>query len=160
MRPLEEAAARAVVVAEARTWIGTPYHSHAKIRGAGVDCGQLLLAVYAEARRIPETESGPYSPDWHLHHSDEKYLAWVNRWCVPTETPAPGDVALFRFGRCISHGGIVVDTEPVMLIHAYRGEGVRLEELTPTARLADRLVGYWTLRTWAAQFEHPAEDAA
>lgn len=30
---------RAAVVAEARSWIGTPYHNCADVKGAGVDCG-------------------------------------------------------------------------------------------------------------------------
>lgn len=138
------------VVDRARAWIGTPYHDCAKLQGVGVDCGQLLLAVYAEAGLIPDTDSGPYAPDWHLHRSEERYLAWVERWCVRTTTPHVGDVALFRFGRCVSHGGIVVRTAPhVEIVHAYKGEGVRLEEVASGHRLHDRFVGYWTLSRWA-----------
>ncbi len=35
---------RAIIVAEARKWVGTPYHSCADVRGAGVDCGMLIVA--------------------------------------------------------------------------------------------------------------------
>ena len=143
-------AERRRVVAQAFRWLGTPYHDHAKLLGVGVDCGQLLLAVYADAGLIPPTDSGPYSPDWHLHRSEEKYLAWVETWCVRTSAPLPGDVALFQFGRCVSHGGIIVSAPSDMhIIHAFKGEGVRLEEVAPNHRLFDRLAGYWTLRTWA-----------
>lgn len=140
---------RAAVAFAALDWLGTPYHAGARVRGAGVDCGQLLLAVYAEAGLIPETDVGPYPHDWHLHHAEERYLGWVERWAVPTAVPHVGDVLLFRFGRCIAHGGIVVHTDPVLtIVHAYLGEGVRLEEVTVTSRLWARLVGCWTLRSW------------
>jgi cell wall-associated NlpC family hydrolase len=48
---MTEAAAadtRARVVALARTWLGTPYHHQASLRGAGADCLGLLRGVYAE----------------------------------------------------------------------------------------------------------------
>jgi len=144
---------RAWVARAAEGWLGTPYHNHGRVKQAGVDCGQLLLAVFAEAGLIPEMESGPYAPDWHLHHSDELYLGWVERWCVPTAVPGVGDIALFRYGRCLSHGGIVVRVPPraphVTIIHAYRGEGVRYEEVCEGMRLWPRLAGYWTFRRWA-----------
>jgi cell wall-associated NlpC family hydrolase len=36
---------RAAVVAEARTWIKTPWRHMADIKGAGVDCAMLLVRV-------------------------------------------------------------------------------------------------------------------
>jgi len=147
---LASIAERARVVHWARTWLGTPYRALARVKGSGVDCGQLLLAVYAEAGIIPYVDPGQYSPQWHLHRSEEIYLGWIERWCVQTTTPLMGDVALFQFGRTVSHGGIITRVEPgVEIIHAYIGEGVRLEEVAPYHRLFDRLAGYWTLRTWA-----------
>src|SRR5690349_11447583 len=37
---------RARLLDEARTWLLTPWHHNARVRGAGVDCGQLLIACY------------------------------------------------------------------------------------------------------------------
>ena len=35
-------------VAEALTWLGTPYHHHqGHVKGIGVDCGTLVFEVYA-----------------------------------------------------------------------------------------------------------------
>lgn len=34
-------------VAEAITWLGTPYHHQGRVKGVGVDCGTLLCEVYA-----------------------------------------------------------------------------------------------------------------
>ena len=43
-------AQRAAVVAEARSWIGTPYHHAADVKGHGVDCAMLLIRVYCDCR--------------------------------------------------------------------------------------------------------------
>lgn len=110
------------VVKEAVTWINTPYHSGARLKKIGVDCGQLLIGVFAGAGVVPEFDPGAYPFDWHLHRSEEKYLSWVKKYCDPVENPQPGDIAVFRFGRCVSHAGIVTDWPRI--IHAYVGLGV------------------------------------
>ena len=114
-----------LLVKSALSWLGTPYHSGARIKHVGVDCGQLLIAVYEEAGLLSpgQCDPGYYSPEWHLHRSEEKYLHWVEKFCRRAEPPyRPGDIALFQFGRCISHGALVVKWP--LLIHAYIDEGV------------------------------------
>lgn len=39
---------RAQIVAEARRWVGTPYHHQARLRGVGVDCVGLIIGVGTE----------------------------------------------------------------------------------------------------------------
>jgi NlpC/P60 family putative phage cell wall peptidase len=113
-----------MIVSEAKKWLGTPYHSGANIKGVGVDCGWLLIKVYENAGILPpgECDPGYYSPEWHLHRSEEKYLGWVIKYCKPVDSPKPGDIALFKFGRCVSHGGIFIGGNKI--IHAYTGMGV------------------------------------
>jgi NlpC/P60 family putative phage cell wall peptidase len=127
---LDEAHQRAAVVAEARTWLGTPYHHEARVKGAGVDCAQLLIGVYAAVGLIKPPKIAHYPPDWHLHRSAERYLAIVldhaRELDAAAEAPGAGDVVLWRFGRCFSHGAIVV-AWPVV-IHAYLGRPVVLED--------------------------------
>ena len=36
------------VIAEARTWIGAPYHPQGDIKGVGVDCGMLLVRIFVD----------------------------------------------------------------------------------------------------------------
>lgn len=120
---------REAVIAEAKTWMATPYHSGAKVKGVGVDCGQLLIGAFENAGVINKGECNPgtYSPEWHLHRSEELYRQWIQKYCdVIKEEPLPGDIAVFRFGRCDSHAGIVVKW-PV-IIHAYIGMGVVLSD--------------------------------
>lgn len=66
---------RARIVEEARSWLGTPYHHHAMVKGAGVDCAMLLVAVYGAVGLLPEGfDPRPYPQDWHLHRDCERYL--------------------------------------------------------------------------------------
>src|SRR3954454_10152249 len=60
-------ALRAAVVTEAETWIGTPFHHAARVKGAGVDCLMLLAEVYERAGITAGRINPPfYVPDWHL----------------------------------------------------------------------------------------------
>ena len=108
------ASERPRVVAEARRWIGTPYHPAADVLGAGVDCGMLIVRVFVDTGLVPPFDPRPYPPDWHLHRSEERYLGFVFDRCheVPVADAAPGDVIVFRYGRCHAHGGIVIRADP------------------------------------------------
>lgn len=119
---------RAAIVAAARSWIGTPYHNCADVQGAGVDCGMLLVRVFVDGGLCEPFDPRPYPPDWHLHRSEEKYLGFVFDRAHEVEHPQPGDVVVFRFGRCYSHGGIVVETDPLAIVHAYAPARCVLEE--------------------------------
>ena len=138
-----EAQQRNAVVTEALTWLGTPYHHHARLKGVGVDCGQSLCAIYEAAGVTATIDPGAYSTAWHLHRSEELYIEWLQRaGAVPTEQPRAGDVALFRFGRTFSHGGVLIDRHTVL--HAYISQAVILTRLDE-APLAGRPVQFWTL---------------
>ena len=108
---------RSKVIEEARTWIGTPYHHAARIKGVGVDCIQLLLGVYIAAGVSPDFEIAYYPQDWHMHKSEELYLGGLEARTRKVEVPLPGDIAAFKFGRCVSHAAIVVEWPYV--IHSY-----------------------------------------
>lgn len=111
---------REAVIAEAKTWLGTKWHHEARVKGSGVDCGQFILAAFEGAGLVPHIETGHYPADWMLHREEERYLAFVETHLDRVETPKPADVAVWQFGKCFSHGAIVVDW-PVV-IHAFRPE--------------------------------------
>ncbi len=114
---------REAVVAEALTWIGTPFHHAARVKGAGVDCLMLLAEVYERAGVAPHVDPPFYVPDWHMHRDAERYLEGLLGYARAIDgPPLPGDIALFKFGRVFSHGAIV--TEWPRLIHAYWAIGV------------------------------------
>jgi NlpC/P60 family len=115
---------RARVVEVARSWISTPYHDNAMVKGHGVDCATLLVAVFQEAGLTAPIDIPAYSPQWHLHRGEEKYMNEVLRHAkeISQEDAQPGDVVLYRIGRLYAHGAIIVDW-PVEVIHAEKAVG-------------------------------------
>jgi cell wall-associated NlpC family hydrolase len=147
---VDEAAQRAAVVGEARSWIGTPYHDCADVKRHGVDCGMLLVRVFVDTGLCAPFDPRPYPPDWHLHRSEERYLGFVFDLTHEVERPRPGDVVVFRFGRCYSHGGIVVAGDPLAIVHAYAPARYVVEERVQQSAVlsekirAPRFFSYWT----------------
>lgn len=113
---------REAVIVEATSWLNTPFHHEARIKGAGVDCLMFLAEVYERVGVIKRVVPEHYPPDWHMHHNAERYMEELVKYAREIEAPAPADVALFKFGRTFSHGTIVVDWPCV--IHAYWNLGV------------------------------------
>jgi NlpC/P60 family putative phage cell wall peptidase len=138
--------AREVVVHEARSWLSTPYHHLANLKGVGVDCAMLVVEVFkACGLTPPDLDPRPYAPDWHMHHSREVFLDWLQQFADPVDRPLPGDVAVWRFGRTYSHGAIVVGTDGT-IVHAYQeARCVTLGRLDETP-LAQRPVLFWHVR--------------
>ncbi len=138
---LDIEAERAAVVAEARAWLRTPYHHMGRVKGAGVDCATLLAEVYARGGAVPPVAIPFYPPDWHLHRDAERYLGFVVEHAAELSAissqlsaeetklkadsrkliaPLPADIALWRFGRCFSHGAIVITKVRVSFIGSDR----------------------------------------
>jgi len=151
---------RATVVSAVRGWVSTPYHHAARVKGAGVDCGQLILAAFEEAGAIPHVDAGYYTCDWHLHRSEERYLGFVEAYLSradevygersladrvredPLYAIAPGDVLVWRVGRCYSHGGIVTDWP--RFVHAYLPSGIVEEVSLLGTPMAERPMRVYT----------------
>ena len=108
---------REEVVREALTWEGTPYHSHARIKGVGVDCAQLPAAVYEAVGLVPHINP-EYSEQWMMSRDEELYLSHVFPYTreISREEVKAGDFAIWKYGRTFSHGAIVIDTP--WIIHA------------------------------------------
>lgn len=144
-----ESEERAAVVAEARSWIGTPYHNCADVKGAGVDCGMLLVRVFVDTGLCTPFDPRPYPPDWNLHRSEERYLCFIFDRTAELTMPQPGDVAVYKFGRCYAHGGIVTVADPLTIVHAYQPARRVFEEVVRhNLRLcnpvrAPRYFSYW-----------------
>jgi NlpC/P60 family putative phage cell wall peptidase len=139
---------RAQIVAEARSWLGTPYQHQASLKGVGCDCIGLVRGVWravvgAEPQPLP-----PYRPDWAELGGDEALLTAARRWLLeaPTGEAQPGDVLLFRMhpGSPIKHAAILSELTPrpegskMRMVHAYWGRTVLENDVGPwwRARLA------------------------
>lgn len=134
---MTEAESRADVCTRALSWQGTPWHHRARLRGVGVDCAQLLIAVYSEAGLFDAFDPGDYPIDSMLHSDREIFRGWCERYGRQVPAPQPGDAVVWKFGRCYSHGGIVLDW-PGRVLHAYRPFGMVCETPADVARLAGR----------------------
>jgi len=138
-----ELAQRAAIVAAAREWLGTPYHHLGDVPGVGVDCAMFLVRVFVDTGLVPRFDPRPYPVDWHLHRGEERYLAAVlGRACEVVE-PKPGDIALYRFGRTLSHSALVVAWPRV--IHAQARVGCLEADASRDQPLASRAPRFFSL---------------
>lgn len=141
----------AAIVAEARSWIGTPYRHQASVKGAGCDCLGLVRGVW-RALLGPEPEPvGPYSRDWAEAAGAETLLAAAGRHLVPVAGLAaarPGDVAVFRLraGAVAKHAGILV---------AGAGEAWRMVHAQEKVGVVEVHLGPWWRRRIAGLFRFP-----
>ena len=117
---------RRKIVAEARTWLGTPYHLNSRIKGVGCDCATLILQTMINVGVFTEERMEIYSDDWWQHTEEEKYSMVVLRHakkiletvCYRSVKALPGQIVLGRVngtGR-LNHGAII--TEFPMAIHS------------------------------------------
>lgn len=113
------------VFQEARKWVDTPFHHMAKVMHGGVDCAQLLYAVYKKVLGIeiqfpifPGYPKGQYPAQWHLHNLDDPARAefYLSAFRNPihemieftdSKKSNVGDIVLSLIGRTYCHGGIV-----------------------------------------------------
>lgn len=139
------AQARLEIVREALSWIGTPYHHAAGIKGVGADCVWLLIRVFQSCGLLETNfDAGDYPRDWHLHRSQELYLAGIKANCLPAAEPwGVGDILTYRFGRCVSHGGIYIGAGKI--VHALAGREVEVADIA-NPLLATRFAGGWRLK--------------
>jgi NlpC/P60 family putative phage cell wall peptidase len=144
------AVTRDAIVAEARSWIGTPYRHQASLKGVGCDCLGLVRGVW-RAVLGDEPEAAPaYSPDWAEAGGTETLVAAAARHLVPVplEAIAEGDVLLLRWrdGLPAKHAAILV--APDRFVHAHESAAVAAAWLNP-----------WWRRRLAYAFAFPGVGA-
>lgn len=149
LNSVDVAAERRAVLAEARTWLETPFHHGSRLKGVGVDCAQLLIAVYHAAGVTPLIDPGYYAQDWFRHERRERIVEILERFMIPVSTPQAGDVVLFRYGRALSHAAIVTEEWPAV-IHTYRGLRVSYDRADQSGSMGQRFGGGWSPMRWTA----------
>jgi NlpC/P60 family putative phage cell wall peptidase len=120
------AADPARVIEAARSWLGTPYHDQASVRGVGCDCAGLARGIWRELIGDEPATLPPYSRDWGEVGTRETFAAFIRPFLIEID-PAdagPGTLLLFRMKRQgpAKHCGVLV--EKGMFIHAIERRGV------------------------------------
>lgn len=132
---------REQVVAEALSWIGTPYHHGALVKGkaGGVDCAMLMAGVYGNVGYLPAPEIAHYPPDWFLNRRAERYLNFVtdNAREITEAEAQPGDLVLFMVGHLYAHGAIINAPGWPAIIHAHSDAGAVIPDLGNNGRMRD-----------------------
>ena len=134
------------IVAEARRWLGTPYHHQASVCGVGTDCLGLVRGVWRTLHG-GEAESVPaYARDWGEATGAETILAAARRHLVERNVRAAmsGDVLIFRYRAHAIAKHVAIMSGPASMIHAIEGRAV-----------AEVPFGRWWRRHLAAVFSFP-----
>jgi NlpC/P60 family putative phage cell wall peptidase len=137
------------IIAEARSWIGTPYRHQASLKGVGCDCLGLVRGVW-RATSGEEPEAVPaYAPDWAEASGKEALAAAARRHLIEigAENFAPGDVLLFRWRQNFPAKHAAIVTAPHLMVHAHDGAAVAEVALAP-----------WWRRRLAYAFRFPGVD--
>src|SRR5262245_38697485 len=92
---------RRQIVTLARTWLGTPYHHQASVKGVGTDCIGLVRGIWRELYGAEPQALPAYTRDWAEAHGCETLLEAARRHLIevcPTAAQ-PGYVLIFRWRR-------------------------------------------------------------
>lgn len=113
------------IINEANTWMGTPYKHFSSVKGAGADCALFIMRVYSNCGLIEYKQPEFYANDWSLHNpTKEIFRDIVLESCHQIEKKdlKKGDIILYKFGKMLSHGALLMDGN--MIIHSESGVGV------------------------------------
>lgn len=136
-------------VSLARTWLGTPYHHQASLKGIGCDCVGLVRGVWRELYGDEPQALPAYTRDWAEAQGRETLLEAARRHLVeipPTEAQ-PGCVLIFRWRRTAPAKHCAILSTPDTMIHALEGAPVSEVSLSP-----------WWKRHLAGTFRFPGID--
>ena len=138
--------ARARILSEAKSWLGTPYCHQASRKGAGCDCLGLVRGVWREVYGKEPLSVPPYTPNWAEESGEETLLNAANECLQPIEIEdaEPGDIILFRMHPNLPCKHIAILSGSTKMIHAYWGRYVTESHIVP----------YWK-RRWAFSFAFP-----
>ncbi|HUV65468.1 MAG TPA: NlpC/P60 family protein [Sedimentisphaerales bacterium] len=125
-------------------WKGVPF-LHRGMTRRGCDCTGLLIGCLKEMLPTAHYQLRTYPHDWNLHAGSGDY---IREELIKIASPyegriEPGDVLLFRFGRCIAHCAIVVAGK--IFIHAHVRAGQVETGFLRTPQWGTRLAGTWRL---------------
>jgi cell wall-associated NlpC family hydrolase len=132
----------------ARTYLDTPFHDKARIKGKGMDCVGLVLSV-GEDLGIVDVDGRPFKRSDYPYYSAQPMGHFVHEECLRRlirKGPAdikPGAIVTMRLPQFPCHVGIVTDMGRGRfgLIHAYSGGAAKVVEHILDMQWKRRIVG-------------------
>lgn len=136
---------REEIAALARTWLGTPYHHQAYVKGVGADCLGLLRGMFIEMYGHDPEAPPRYSEAWGEADAEELLLQAAQTHLAPVDYPGYklADVLVFRVKNAVSAKHCAIVSGPDLMIHA-----VSAREVLETS------IGAWSTRI-AGVFKFP-----
>ncbi len=113
------------IVTQARTWLGTPFHHQARLKGKGCDCLGLIVGVVDElglrdrhGQPLAGYDEVTYSKEPDGAYLTQKLTALLDE--APVAQAQPGDLALFTVRDNPQHLAFLTDYEGGLgMIHCY-----------------------------------------
>lgn len=134
------------VLTEARSWIGTPFHHQARLKGHGVDCAQLIVGVGQALGLIGEypREYVRYGrtprPDY-MRARLEEFMDQISE-----AEAVPGDVLWMGWRQGLPmHLGILTEHQGRGILHAY-SEAERVVETRLDDGMLKMVDSWWRYR--------------
>ena len=138
------------LVDAAKTWLGTPFHWEASLKGVGCDCRGLLTGIARDLGR-PEAETIEANVVGYGKGRirEGELLAGLDRVFVRRpegSAPEPGDVLAFRIKRRVQHLALAIGDG--RLIHARSGDPAQVAygRIDGLEDQAIHLAGVWAWR--------------
>ena len=113
------------IVVQARTWLRTPFHHQARLKGKGCDCLGLIVGVVDELdlKDANGVKLSAYDEITYPKEPDGAYLIQKLTGIlteVPIAEARAGDLALFKVRENPQHLAILTDYEGTLgMIHCY-----------------------------------------
>ena len=116
------------VIECARSFLETPFHHQARLKGVGVDCVGLVIGVARELGLVApdfDVDAYPRTPDG----TSLMHLVNLHMTPIAHEAMQPGDVVVVSFDRDPQHLGILGDYRHggLSIIHAAGNAGRVIE---------------------------------
>lgn len=140
------------IAQSALTYVGTPFHYGGRKKGVGVDCvGLAVCALRDLGEEIEDYVGYPLADNyWRMMEAVRRHCSCVSLDLALAEV---GDVLVFRrlqgpaSRRIENHLGILTETEPLTMVHAYpAGFCKKVTETPLSLYFTDALTGVWRYR--------------
>ncbi len=126
---MESKITRIDAVAEARTWLGTPFHHQASVKGVGCDYIGLIKGVGVTLGLVdydPASKEARAFANYSMLPDSKRMREGLSTWLVeiPVADVLPADIYFMAWGREPQHVALATDRG---IIHSYSGVGKVVE---------------------------------